>query len=241
MSRVKKYNVFLFLSLFFILLVCTFSVHASNNALEEISADEKQKIFEKINAIQKDIHSICASISQEKHLTILKKKMHIEGTVMVAKPNMLRWEILKPEKSITVIDGETMTVYHPEIKEAQVHTLSENLIASNAMGFFIAFMSGSLHEMEKKFTVNILRKDGELIFDLIPLSRMVSRYVSSITIYYDAGTGLPQKFDVLTPKGDKIITKLTNIKTNLELKPETFKIKLPDDVWITNKFEQINN
>ncbi|MEW6419695.1 MAG: outer membrane lipoprotein carrier protein LolA [Nitrospirota bacterium] len=231
----------MFISLFFtIMFACTFSVHASDNENREISAGEKQKIFERIKALQKDIYSILASVSQEKQLTILKKKMHIEGTVMVAKPNMLRWEILKPEKSITIIDGETMTVYHPEIKEAQVYALSENLIARNIMSFFMAFMSGSLQEMEKKFTVNIFRKDGGLIFILTPLSRIASRYLSSITVYYDEGTGLPRGFETTTPKGDITVTKLMNIRTNPELKPETFKIKLPEDVWITNKFKQNN-
>jgi outer membrane lipoprotein-sorting protein len=241
MLRVKKHRIFLFPSLLFIILICSFPVHASNNVPREISAGEKQKLFERIKALQKDIHSIIASVSQEKQLTILKKKIHTEGTIMVAKPDMLRWEVLKPEKSIIVIDGETMTVYHPEKKEAQVYTLSENLIASNTMSFFVAVLSGSLNEIEKKFTINIFRSDGELIFKLTPLSRIANRYLSSITIYYDEGTGLPQGFETMTPRGDKTVTKLANIRTNPDLKPETFEIKLPEDVWITNKFEQINN
>ncbi len=69
--------------------------------------------------LHKDMHSIFASVSQEKQLAALKKKVVVEGTVTMAKPNMLKWDVVKPERSVTVIDGETMTVYHPDIKEAQ--------------------------------------------------------------------------------------------------------------------------
>ena len=226
----------LFLGLVFALPVC-----ASNKASSEISADEKKKVFEKISTLQKDVHSLRASVSQEKHLTLLKKQINVEGTVTIAKPDRLRWDMVRPERAITVVDGENMTVYHPDKKEAQVRALSDSPIASNAMSFFVAFMSGSLGEIEKKFMLQIFRQDGRLIFKLTPLSGMAGKYLSSVTIQYEEATGLPQEFEMTTPKGDRTVTRLTNIRTNPALKPETFKLKLPDDVWITNKFEPINN
>ena len=97
----------------------------ANSSLQEVSAVERQKILEKFKMLHKDMHSIFASVSQEKQLAALKKKVVVEGTVTMASPNMLKWDVVKPERSVTVIDGETMTVYHPDIKEAQVYTLSD--------------------------------------------------------------------------------------------------------------------
>jgi outer membrane lipoprotein-sorting protein len=64
---------------------------------------------------------------------------------------------------------------------------------------------------------------------------MVARYLSSIIILYNEKTGLPEVFEVTTPKGDRTVTKLTDIKVNPELTPDNFTIKLPSDVQIKNK------
>lgn len=236
----KRISGYLLAALFFISLTSSVPASASNNDLQEIPVAERQEILEKMKSLQKTVHAISASVVQEKQLSALKKKVTIEGTVTMAKPNMLRWDIAKPEKSLTVIDGETMTVYHPDVKEAQVYTLAENLIACNTMNFFAAAM-GSLEEMEKKFSVNVFHNGSEIILKLSPLSSIVRKYLSTIVIHYNELTGLPQEFETMTPKGDRIVTKLKNIKTNPELKLDTFKIKLPENVWITNKFEENTN
>lgn len=215
----------------------SYSTCASASAPQEVSAEERQKILEKFKILHKDMHSIFSSVTQEKRLAALKKKVFVEGTVLMAKPNMLKWDIVKPVRSVTVIDGETLTVYHPDSKEAQVYTLSENFIARNSMSFFSTIMSGDLNEIQEKFSVTIFRMDDEVVFNLVPMSKMVRRYVSAIVIHYDAATGLPKDFELSTPKGDKTVTRLTNIKVNPELKPETFRIRLPGDVSITNKIE----
>jgi outer membrane lipoprotein-sorting protein len=213
----------------------------ANSSLQEVSAVERQKILEKFKMLHKDMHSIFASVSQEKQLTALKKKVVVEGTVTMAKPNMLKWDVIKPERSLTVIDGETMTVYHPDIKEAQVYTLSENLIARNAMSFFSIAMSGDLAEMEERFSVSIFKNDGEVVFRLVPTSKIVGRYLAAVVIHYDEETALPKGFEMSTPKGDKTITRLTNIKVNPDLGPAVFQLKMPLDVWVTNKVEPRSN
>ncbi|MGO9614613.1 MAG: LolA family protein [Dissulfurispiraceae bacterium] len=245
MSRTRDVSSFFAFSLLTtLLLLGTFLPSrpcTANNSLQGVSAVERQGILAKFKLLHENMLSIYASVSQEKQLAALKKKVVVEGTVTMAKPNMLKWDVDKPEKSITVIDGETMTVYHPDIKEAQVYSLSEDLIARNTMSFFSTAISGDLAEMEGKFSVSIFRDDDEVIFRLVPTSKIVGRYLSAVVIHYDEKTALPKGFEMSTPKGDKTITRLSNIKVNPELAPGAFQLKMPRDVWITNKVEPRNN
>ena len=238
MLKIKITNSCLFYVALLIGFFLSASIEASSYIEQEVSSADKQRIFERLTELSKDTDSITATINQEKQLSLLKEKICINGTVIMKKPNMFRWDIVKPDKSIIAVDGETMTVYHPEIKEAQVYNLIGNLIARNTMRFLTITMWGSLNEIEKNFTFNILRKEDEIIFKLVPVSKIISRYLSSIIIHYEESTGFPRGFEITTPKGDKTVTRLSNIKINPEIKTGTFKIKLPEYVRITNNFEQ---
>lgn len=235
--KTKILNSYLFYLAVFICCVFSPSSNASTHDVQEVTVADKQRIFEKLRELTKDINSIAATVNQEKQLSLLKEKICIEGTVVMKKPNMFRWDITKPDTSVIAIDGETMAVYHPEIKEAQVYNLIGNLVARNTMRFLTLTMWGSSTEIEKNFTMSILRKEDEIILQLEPTSKMINKHLSSIVIYYDEKTGFPRSFEIITPKGDKTITKLSNIRINPEIKTGTFKIKLPEDVRITNNPE----
>jgi outer membrane lipoprotein carrier protein len=217
------------------------SFSCASDSLQEVSASERSKILERFSSAHKGMHSIFAAVRQEKQLAALKKKVVVEGTVLMAKPNMLKWDVIKPTRAITVIDGENMTVYHPDIKEAQVYAMSDNLIARNALGFFSTAMSGNLTQMEDKFKVTIFRDDDEIVFKLVPSSKIVGRYIAAVLIHYDQKTALPKGFEMSTPKGDKTVTKLSNIKVNPEIASDTFQLRMPNDVWITNRAEPRSN
>ncbi|MCP5005549.1 MAG: outer membrane lipoprotein carrier protein LolA [Planctomycetes bacterium] len=224
-------------TVFFIGPVLTTSQGALDNTREEVSTDEREEISGKFMERSREYHSITATVYQEKQLPLLDEEINITGIVTIKKPDLLRWDIAKPEKSITVVDGREMTVYYPDVNEAQVCNLSGNLAARSTMRFFSTVLSGSMSKMERTFTVDIFRKGSEISFKLIPKSRMVRRYISSIFIYYDEETGLPLGFETYTPKGGKTVTRLTNVRVNPEIEPGTFEIKLPEDVWIINSTE----
>jgi len=240
MLKIRKIN-HLFSVVLFIGIVFPTSLNASSDTAQEVTPADRQKILEKLKELAKDTQTLTATVTQEKQLLLLKGRICVNGSVIMKKPNMFRWDMVKPDKAITVIDGEAMTIYHPDVKEAQVYNLSENPIARNTLNFFTTTIWGSLTELEKKFAVNIFRKDGEIVFKLVPLSKMVGRYLSSILIYYDEETGFPLGFEMITPKGEKTVTRLSNIKINPEIKTDVFKLKLPEDVCITNNPEQNQN
>lgn len=203
-------------------------------AQDVVSSEEKQIIFEKLHGLTQNIITLTATVNQEKQLRLLKKPVYINGIITLKKPNMFRWDVFKPDKSVIASDGESMTVYHPDIKEAQVYDLVGNPTARHTMNFFVTIMGGAFDEIKKQFLVEILRNKDEIVLKLSPLSKMVGRYLSYIVINYDETTGLPYEFEMNTPKGDKTVTSFSHIKINPEISTEFFKIRLSDDVKITN-------
>ena len=162
MLKIRKTNR-LFSAVMFFCLIFPTTIYALSDDGQEVSPADKQKIFEKLKELSKDTYAIIATVNQEKQVVLLKEKISVDGTVTMKKPNMFRWEMVRPGKSITVIDGEEMTVYTPESKEAQVYSLSDNTMARTSMKFLSTTMWGSTAEMEKRFTVKTFRKEGEIV------------------------------------------------------------------------------
>jgi outer membrane lipoprotein-sorting protein len=197
------------------------------------SPEDKIKITLRIKTLQSGIDAVSARVYQTKHLSLLKKAIESEGTVTIRKtPRRLIWEILKPERTITAIDDNTITIYKPIEKEADIYDIESNIAAKQSMAFFSSSMWGDLSEMEKRFKVDIYIKKGIIIYKLAPISEMIMRYLTSIVIYFDETTGIPAGFELTTPKGDRHITSLRDVKTNPRLGTDTFNLRLPKDVWI---------
>lgn len=227
-------------SVFLLLLVLLTPLDAAPNPTDAgmgtpLAETEKKAVIEHLNGLQKNINSITAKASQIKKTNLLKKELRSEGAVSLKKPNFMRWEINKPEKTITAVDGEKMTIYRPKAKEAELYDLSENIIARNAINFFSSSINMSLDELEKKFSVNIYRTSDNFVFELKPKSKMTSKYLEVIYIWYNKKNGLPSEFEVISSNSDKTHTWLTDIVVNPDLSPDMFRLTLPDEVWITNK------
>lgn len=203
-------------------------------------SDDKYEILREIKEKHKDSYSIKAAVYQDKQIAALNKPVHVEGMMVLQRPGMLRWEAFSPEKSITVIDKKTITKYYPEDKEAEIRKLADNFIASNTMRFFSSVMWGAMEEMEKRFDVDISRNSDGIVVELVPLSKIVSKYLSSVVIFYNERTGLPRGFEMVTPNGDKTVTRLADVKMNPEIGADTFKLKLPADVRVRDYTEPMD-
>jgi len=234
-NRIVSFPFVLFFSLIFV------SPCKASSDIKQVTATvERKRIVENLNRQHENINSMTAKVYQRKHLSLLKKDIHMKGTIFLQKPDMLRWETVSPERSFTVIKDKTMTVFHPDVNEAELYKFSEHFMARNTMHFFSSVVWGSVEGMEKRFNVEVFRRNGDIAAELKPLSKMAARYLSSITIFYNEKTGLPTGFEVTTPKGDRTVTELTDLKVNPELRPDIFKIKLPPGVLITNRPESFD-
>ncbi len=231
MSIIKRVKPILISLIFLLFLISIYSLADSGDVNLE-SVNGNRNVIDIIKGKHRDTESIRAVVHQIKQLVTLKEPVNVEGTIIVRKPSMLRWETYAPERSITVIDGKTVTMYYPIAKEAEIYKLTDNLIASNTISFFKSIMWGALDDMEKRFALNVFEDIDEFIIELVPHSKMISKHLSSIMIYYDKQTGMPKEFVVKTPNGSKTITRIEDIEINPKISADTFKLNLMPDVVV---------
>lgn len=220
------------LSILSFLLVLLFALSTADGKSTEKPIHDGMEILQHIREKHNNTHSIRATVYQDKNLAALKDPVHVEGTVILEKPGLLRWEAYVPEKSVTIIDRKTIQVYYPDEREAEIHKLSDHFIARNTMTFFGSVMWGEMENMEKRFAVSIHQVEGELSIQLEPRSKIVSRYLSSIIIRYNNQTGMPRGFEVTTPKGDRTVTRIEDLTVNPEIAPDAFTLKFPPEVRV---------
>ena len=81
-----------------------------------------------------------------------RKPQQSSGSVAIARPGKLRWDIQKPYPQLVVGDGERIWIYDPELKQVTVRKAGQAISSSPA-----ALLAGS-NELEKDF---VLEEAGE--------------------------------------------------------------------------------
>lgn len=211
------------------------SISSSEDNLAEslgkpLHAKEMAEAVNRLKDIQKDIDVISATIYQRKKNLLLKKDVETKGTITMKKPNLLYWDITKPDRRIRIIDGKNMWVYQPDLKEARRYILSEQFALMQTMNFLSSTMNMSIKEMEKNFDIAVYNHDGNLIFEMKPKSSIVALYLTAIHIWYKEGEGVPHKFEVIGKNGDTAVTEFTDVALNPSIKENLFHFDAPADV-----------
>jgi len=195
-----------------------------------VTGTERAAWFEKTKERQKGIEGLQAAVVQRKRHPSLKGEQVSEGTLLYRKPGLLRWEVVRPYNVVVVMDGRTMTTYHPSRKEAERKFLTDSLATRAAAEFLNVGMMLSLPELERRFHVELLRGEGYFVLKLSPRGKVLSRAVSSISIYHAEEEGTPRRIVVQGTGGGWTETSFTRVVTNPALAPDAFDLRLGPDV-----------
>ncbi len=197
-----------------------------------LSGAEREEAFRRLKERQNELKSVRVSVVQRRTHPLLAAEAVTEGTLLFKKPNLLRFELDKPEKTIIVLDGETMTIYHPERKEAERRDLRGDFATRAAAEFFATGMSLSLAELEKRFQVDMFREDRHVVLRLTPRSKWLARAIASISIYQDEGDAVPRRIVVRGSKGDRTETLLSSVMLNPPVRDDAFALRFGPSVRV---------
>jgi len=115
--------------LLFLLLARPASWAAGAPGPEEL-ARRLQQTYEKTTSFQADF-------SQYTSLQKGRRQREGEGTVLIAKPGLMRWDYRKPDRQVFICDGNTMSMYFEKNAQMMVIPAREYLQSDVTYAFFV--------------------------------------------------------------------------------------------------------
>lgn len=177
---------------------------ASAQDLKVLSEPDAQKAAAAINSANAGVKSLQADFMQVKEMAIVKEKMVSSGK-MYYQDGSLRWEYLKPSKSVYVTDKDQM---------------KSNRMFRSMAGLMAGSLTG-INLNDPSFKVTMYSPGKGYVAELVPLKREMKQMFTKIRLFFGADNRVRQ-VELEESQGRTVIT-LSNVKYNVSLDPGLFK------------------
>lgn len=196
----------------------TLSQFASLLALSLLPALAQAGAIDQLHDFLKNTRSFKADFSQALLAKNGRKPQQSSGTVAVARPGKLRWEIAKPYPQLVVGDGERFWIHDPELQQVTVRKADKALGASPA-----ALLSGS-NDLERNFNLReVGEADGLAWVEATP--KTGDSGFERVRLGF-AGADL-QAMELFDSFGQTTLVRFSRIERNPNLPAATFKFTPP--------------
>ena len=172
--------------------------------LKVLSEPDAQKAAAAINSANAGVKSLQADFMQVKEMAIVKEKMVSSGK-MYFQDGSLRWEYLKPSKSVFVTDKDQM---------------KSNRMFRSMAGLMAGSLTG-INLNDPSFKVTMYSPGKGYVAELVPLKREMKQMFTKIRLLFGADNRVRQ-VELEESQGRTVIT-LSNVKYNVSLDPGLFK------------------
>jgi len=174
------------------------------------------------------IKDFSADFSQSYRGGVLRTQTVEQGTVLVKKPGLMRWEYLKPEKKQFVSDGRKTYLYIPQDKQVFVGDADTEGVSTSAL-----FLAGK-GDLTRDFTAAYAPTPVPATLGLKLTPRKRQPDYDYLVVALDPST--LQIRGLLTHDaqgGDSTLT-FTNLKENQGISDKVFAFPIPRGVSVVN-------
>jgi outer membrane lipoprotein-sorting protein len=173
-------------------------------------------ILDELRKRQKNVRTVKASFSQEKHTELLDRPIRSGGTLAIRSGSGVRWEY--EGEMVVIYDGTDLYFYYTELEEAE-----KLKGASGFMGplvFDIDLLTGD-------YEVEATSSDGRYLLVLHPKKEMPFK---EMEMRYAPGKPFPEEVKIREETGDSTVITFRDVRINAEVPEELFVLKLPPGV-----------
>ena len=160
--------------------------------LVSLAARAQDALFERVKAANA-FETVQLDFVQTRHSSMLTKDLVSEGRMVMAAPDRIRWEVLKPVHSLFVSSGE---------------------LAFGGRRFRMP--------MEKDFTVRALEGE-DVTLTLVPVRRDLKQLFKEVVVRADKNSLQIRSALLVTPDGDWTLLEFKDVRTDQPLDPKLFE------------------
>ncbi len=194
------------------------------------NANQNEVAAKRLNKLLKNLNSMSASFSQttqggKVNKGSLAKNRNFSGTMLVQRPNNLRWQTQSPSEQLIVVNGSKMWIYDKDLEQVTKQSAKNQIGNTPAL-----LLSGDYKKIAKNFTITQPYANKHY-YKLYPKTKDAN--LNSMTISFKGGK--PVMMVINDSLGQATSIKFSNIKLNPSIAKSKFNFKIPKGVDVISQ------
>jgi len=177
--------------------------------------------FEQLRRNSSDIKTVQARFVQKKFMKILAKPLISEGRFFYASPDSLRWEYLKPLRSV-VLSGKGHTKRYIMSGGKMVEDKSGGVKAMGiVLGEIANWMSG---KFDRNLSFRATLKEGtNTLITLVPVEQSMAGMIEKIEISFVRKTMVVKSVKIIEGQNAATVIDFSNVEVNKGINNSVFQ------------------
>ena len=176
------------------------------------------ELIEKVEKARVGQQTLCGDFTQRKRLSLFRDEVRSTGSFKFRSPGRLRWEYLKPDPSVVIVDGARVTVRTPGAKSVTYDLARQPGLKALLERLLAALGPASLKAAAKEFDLAVV---GPATLRLVPRGE-TAKVLVAIEMRFDAawqvaGVKLHEK------NGDQTDVTFSALKRNAKVTDADFR------------------
>lgn len=205
------------------LVLFTISVFAQSTGFRQMTDKEKTTFIQEMQTASKTTNALQCNFIQKKEISLLKETAVSKGIMYFKAPDELRWEYTSPQAFVFMMN-KGQSVVKNKNETISLDAQSSKMIKSMTE-MIMGMINGEGLIENKNFSATYFSNQSQVLIKLIPKNSKIKMMFSSIHVYVDSKTYLANLIEMNEAGGDITTISLSNIKRNIAIPNDKFKIK----------------
>ncbi|WP_408891641.1 outer-membrane lipoprotein carrier protein LolA [Myxococcus faecalis] len=193
---------------------------------------EVKTLVDRMQAFYEKTGDFRASFKQDYKYKTFRRTQSSEGVVTYKKPGLMRWEYQTPSARTFVLAGNKVYAYDPAAQSLTVASVDTSQLSASVT---FLFGQGRLAD-EFAITKGACKDCKGTLLVLNPLKE--EPRFKQVRLEVDPASAQVLKSTVVDPDGSENTISFVNLKTNVGLAADSFKLDVPDDTRVDDFTKQ---
>ncbi len=187
---------------------------------------EVKSLVDRMQAFYEKTGDFRSSFRQDYKYKTFRRTQTSEGVVTYKKPGLMRWEYQTPSPRTFVLAGNKVYAYDPAAQSLTVGSVDTSQLSASVT---FLFGQGKLAD-EFAITKGACKDCKGTLLVLDPLKN--EPRFRQVRLEVDPSTAQVLKSTVVDPDGSENTISFLNLKTNVGIDADSFKLDVPDDTRV---------
>ncbi len=176
-------------------------------------------------ARQDEFHTVQADFTQTRALRALRSPIATPGHIWFGGPDLMRWELGEPAKTIVIRKGDTYFLIQPAKKKVERYKADSIAQKGGAMGFAMMNfpLAKDFADFNRQFeTLAVSTAENHCHLEILPRDAQAKKFLEAIKIDFDTTSGHLLSFELVTRDGSSMRSDFTNVRMNQKIERHVF-------------------